>query len=202
VVSRRERRKAATREALIDAAARLFAERGVEGTTMDDIARAAGTSRTSVFNYFGYKEMLLCEIGARHVEEVRARANGTRSRRSPRNNLYALTDALADLALREPELVTAVAREMTHPRPERRRAAAERMRYGELVDEALDMLSEGGRLREPRRRDAYARAVVDLMAGALVRAGGDFPRERLRGELRAKVDLFLDGALAPGAAPD
>ena len=60
----RELKKAATRKALIDAAARLFAERGVEGTTMDDIARAAGTSRTSVFNYFGYKEMILCEIGA------------------------------------------------------------------------------------------------------------------------------------------
>ncbi|HEX2141825.1 MAG TPA: TetR family transcriptional regulator, partial [Candidatus Limnocylindria bacterium] len=49
-MGKRERRKAETREALIDAAARLFAEQGVEGTTMDDIARAAGTSRTSVFN--------------------------------------------------------------------------------------------------------------------------------------------------------
>ena len=29
-----------------------------------------GMSRTSVFNYFGYKEMILCEIGARYVQEV------------------------------------------------------------------------------------------------------------------------------------
>ena len=66
----RERKKASTRRALVDAAAQLFAERGVEATTMDDIARAAGLSRTSVFNYFGYKEMILCEIGARYVQEV------------------------------------------------------------------------------------------------------------------------------------
>src|ERR1044071_676499 len=66
----RERKKATSRKILVDAAAKLFAERGVEATTMDDIARAAGMSRTSVFNYFGYKEMLLCEIGARYVQEV------------------------------------------------------------------------------------------------------------------------------------
>lgn len=196
-MGKRERRKAETREALIDAAARLFAEQGVEGTTMDDIAIAAGTSRTSVFNYFGYKELLLCEIGARQVQEVRARTEDGRKRTAPRSRLYALTDALADLAIREPELVTAVAREMTHPKPERRRAATERMRYREIVDDALDFLASTGRLRRPGRRERYARQMVDMMAGSLVRAGGDFPREQLRAELRAGVDLFLDGVLTP-----
>ena len=77
----RETKKLATRQGMIDAAARLFAERGVDRTTMDDIARAAGTSRTSVFNYFGYKEMILCEIGARYVAEI---AGSVRPRRGGR----------------------------------------------------------------------------------------------------------------------
>src|SRR5918998_655134 len=99
----RELRKAATREALIDAAARLFAERGVERTTMDDIARAAGSSRTSVFNYFGYKEMILCEIGARYVAEIAGTAQAAVARkRSPKQQLLDMVDALAEIAARDP----------------------------------------------------------------------------------------------------
>ena len=192
----RELKKAATRKALVDAAARLFTERGVEGTTMDDIARAAETSRTSVFNYFGYKEMILCEIGARYVAEV-AGTGSASARRSPRRRLMDMADTLAEIAMRDPQLVSAVAREMTHPDPERRRRAAQTMRYGEIVDQTMDALREAGLLRDPRLRDSYARMIVDLVAGALVRAGGDYPLEQVRAELHRVVDLFLDGALKP-----
>lgn len=194
----RELKKAATRKSLVDAAARLFTERGVDGTTMDDIALAAGTSRTSVFNYFGYKEMILCEIGARYVAEV-AGTGSASARRSPRRRLMDMADTLAEIAMRDPQLVSAVAREMTHPDPERRQRAAETMRYGEIVDQTMDALSEAGSLRDVRLRDSYARMIVDLVAGALVRAGGDYPMEQVRTELHRVVDLFLDGALKPTA---
>jgi AcrR family transcriptional regulator len=192
----RELKKAATRKALVDAAARLFTQRGVDGTTMDDIARAAGTSRTSVFNYFGYKEMILCEIGARYVAEL-AGTSSAAARRSPRRRLVDMADTLAEIAMRDPQLVSAVAREMTHSDPERRRRAAETMRYGEIVDQTMDALREAGLLRDPRLRDSYARMMVDLVSGALIRAGGDYPMEQVRAELHRVVDLFLDGALKP-----
>jgi AcrR family transcriptional regulator len=195
-VGTRERKKAVMRQALVDAAARLFAARGVDATTMDDIAAAAGTSRTSVFNYFGHKEMLLCEIGARYVRELAEDARIPRIT-SPRARMKAMTDVVAEFAVREPVLVAAVAREMTHPDPERRRIASETMRYGDVVESALDSLAATGRLRHPRRRASYARMVVDMLAGAVVRAGGDFPVEQLRDELHRNVDLLLDGALAP-----
>jgi AcrR family transcriptional regulator len=195
-VGTRERKKAAMRQALVDSAARLFAEHGVDATTMDDIAAAAGTSRTSVFNYFGHKEMLLCEIGARYV---RALAEDARIPRitSPRARMKAMTDVVAEFAVREPVLVAAVAREMTHPDPERRRTASETMRYGDVVESALDSLARIGRLRHPRRRASYARMMIDMLAGAVVRAGGDFPVEQLRDELHRNVDLLMDGVLAP-----
>lgn len=44
---------------LEDAAAELFLERGYSGTTIDDITRRAGVSRTTFFNYFGSKSDLL-----------------------------------------------------------------------------------------------------------------------------------------------
>jgi hypothetical protein len=39
--------------------------------------------------------------------------------------------------------------------------------------------------------------MVDMLAGAVVRAGGDYPVEQLRDELHRNVDLLMDGALAP-----
>lgn len=192
----RERKKASTRRALVDAAARLFAERGVEATTMDDIARAAGMSRTSVFNYFGYKEMILCEIGARYVAEIAGTARASRSRlRSPRAQLMDMVDTLAAIAERDPVLVAAVAREMTHTDPRRRRQAAETIGYGAIVEETLEALHATGQLRDGRLLESYGRMIVDLVSGALVRSAADIPIERLRTELHRSVDVFLDGAL-------
>jgi AcrR family transcriptional regulator len=190
----RERKKANTRRTLVDAAARLFAERGVEATTMDDIARAAGMSRTSVFNYFGYKEMILCEIGARYVQEVAGPVLAKLDR-----PLDASFDDVADLlsavASREPALIAAVARETTHPDPERRLIAQETMGYPAVVNQLLDRLAAEGGLRHPEQRDSYASQIVDLISGTLVRAAGVLPRDELRTEIRSALDLFAGGAV-------
>ena len=54
----RERKKRRTREAIADEAWRLFLERGFEGVTVAEIARAAEVSEATVFNYFETKEDL------------------------------------------------------------------------------------------------------------------------------------------------
>jgi AcrR family transcriptional regulator len=54
----RERKKAATRQAISDVATRLFEEHGFERVTVADVADAAGVSVKTVFNYFGSKEEL------------------------------------------------------------------------------------------------------------------------------------------------
>jgi AcrR family transcriptional regulator len=54
-----ERNKARTRVSLATAAVRLFREQGYEATTVEDIARAAGSSSSTFFRYFGTKEDVL-----------------------------------------------------------------------------------------------------------------------------------------------
>jgi AcrR family transcriptional regulator len=69
-VGRREQRKTETRERLLNAASELFAVRGFEETTYDDIASAAGVARQTVFNYYPRKEDFARAWGARRREEV------------------------------------------------------------------------------------------------------------------------------------
>jgi AcrR family transcriptional regulator len=56
--SRRERKKRATREAIVATARRLFAERGFETVTVAEVAAAADVSEKTVFNHFPTKEDL------------------------------------------------------------------------------------------------------------------------------------------------
>ena len=55
---------------ILDAAAGLFAERGVEAVGMNDIARAAGCSRATVYRYFENREALHTAYVHRHAREV------------------------------------------------------------------------------------------------------------------------------------
>ena len=58
-------RRAGTREAIMDAAAELFAARGVTSTSIDDIATAAGIAKGSIYYNFESKAGLVEQIMAR-----------------------------------------------------------------------------------------------------------------------------------------
>ncbi|HYQ69963.1 helix-turn-helix domain-containing protein [Actinophytocola sp.] len=58
-MSLRDRKRARTRQALVDAATELFARKGYDETTIADIAAAAEIGARTFFSYFGSKEELL-----------------------------------------------------------------------------------------------------------------------------------------------
>jgi AcrR family transcriptional regulator len=53
-----ERRHARARSEIIESAARAFAKKGFHGTSVDDVAREAGMSPSSLYRYFESKEAL------------------------------------------------------------------------------------------------------------------------------------------------
>ena len=68
----RERKKRETRQLISDIATRLFAERGFDEVTIDEVAAAANVSKMTVFNYFARKEDLLFDRGKDAQELARA----------------------------------------------------------------------------------------------------------------------------------
>lgn len=70
--SEKERNAGRTREAILEAAERLIAERGYEATSLTDVGAAAGVSRGTPGYFFGSKEQLYRDVLERCLERVRA----------------------------------------------------------------------------------------------------------------------------------
>src|SRR3954471_15833232 len=55
-------RRGGSREAIVDAAERLFLQRGFGAVSMDDLAEAAGVARRTLYNQFASKEEIFREM--------------------------------------------------------------------------------------------------------------------------------------------
>lgn len=108
---RRERKKAATRQALAASARQLFLERGFAEVTVAEVADAADTAVSTLFAHFpGGKEALVLGDGD---ERERALTAAVRQRPAGVSVLQALRDFLATRGPFDPD-----------PEPEARRIAA------------------------------------------------------------------------------
>jgi AcrR family transcriptional regulator len=203
-VGLRERKKQQTRQAIFEAASRLFAGRGFEDVTVAEIARAAEVSEVTVFNYFPTKEDLFYG-GMQFFEEdlleaVRSRPRGESAIKAFRRRLLEGTEALAS---RERTAAITKAGDAVSASPSlvaREREIVERYtrRLADLL--AAETKSDPGDV-EPMAAAAAMmgahRAMVDYVRGR-VRAGrkGDALVEDARAQIRrafARLERGLAG---------
>ena len=59
VFTRRERKKAATRDLILRAGMELFSKHGIDAVTVDQIAAAADVGKGTIYNYFPTKEVIV-----------------------------------------------------------------------------------------------------------------------------------------------
>jgi AcrR family transcriptional regulator len=69
-LSRRERKKRETRQRLMDAALRLFCERGYDASTVREITEAADVAKSTFFNYFEKKEAILPALAEQQLLKI------------------------------------------------------------------------------------------------------------------------------------
>lgn len=68
----KQERSKKTHEALVRAAAKVFAERGFDGAQTPDIAAEAGVSTGALYRYFKDKRALFIEVAAQHLAAASA----------------------------------------------------------------------------------------------------------------------------------
>ncbi|WP_188192827.1 TetR/AcrR family transcriptional regulator [Nonomuraea sp. SYSU D8015] len=97
----RERKKQRTRRALIEAALRLFEEKGYAETTLAEIAAEADVSTRTFFSYFTSKEDLVFYDGQERLEKALALLATRRPGEPPSALLVRLIDASFDWAAQD-----------------------------------------------------------------------------------------------------
>lgn len=89
-------RPGVTRDAVLDTALTLFAQRGYHGTPLSDIADALGIRTPSLYNHMGSKQDLLATILLRTMDDVLADFRAAvAGRETPADRLHAATRVYA-----------------------------------------------------------------------------------------------------------
>jgi AcrR family transcriptional regulator len=192
-LGRRERKRQAVHQNLLDAASRLFAERGVARTTVDDIAEAADVARQTVFNHFPYKEALALELAADSIQQVANEAYVLLEAGVPALEvLDRVANRVLDAAIEDGERAVVVARELLHPDGERAARASESVPLGQLFEAILIQAKEEGSVREDLPLDIVATRmsaiVTSVVAQLMTRDAGD-----LRRDLSICLDILCNG---------
>jgi len=158
----RERAKADRREVLLDAAARLFAERGFDRVSLEDLGAAAGVSGPAVYRHFPGKQAVLGALLVGVSEnlvaggaEVVARVEGAD------DALAAIVAFHVDFALANPDVIR-------------------------VQDRDLDSLADDDRGRVRSLQRTY----IDTWVGLLARVLPDVERPQLRIRARATFGLI------------
>ncbi len=106
--NRQETRSEETKQAIVTAAGRLFAERGFEAVTMREIAKAAGCSHTTIYLYFKDKEALLHQLAMAPLHSLGEQMEAILldSSQSPDERLRSVTRAFIRFCLANKNMYT------------------------------------------------------------------------------------------------
>lgn len=160
---------AAVPERLLAEATRLFAERGYDRTSVQEIVEAAGVTKGALYHYFGSKDDLLHEIYGRvlrlqteRLDAIAARGTDVRER---------LAEAAADVVVTSIENLDDTKiffRSMHQLGPDKQKAVrAERRRYHETFRSLIEEGQQGGHFRA----DLHPDLVVDFFFGSVHHLG-------------------------------
>lgn len=108
-VGRRERRAAETRLKLLRCALQLFAERGFQNVTVEDITESADVGKGTFFNYFASKDHVLSVMAEVQLGRVREALEAAEAGKRPiRSVLHVFFTRVCDEPGRSPELARAL----------------------------------------------------------------------------------------------
>ncbi|WP_334147945.1 TetR/AcrR family transcriptional regulator [Microbacterium sp.] len=192
-VTARDRAKAERSDAILHEAARLFAERGYTGVSLEDIGAAVGVSGPAVYRHFAGKQALLGSVLVKVSDDlVSGGTSVAESASSDDARMRALIGFHVEFALGNADVIQVQDRDVAHL-SEADRAAVRRLQraYIELWIDALSPLIDASQdelrlrvqacfglinstphsTRSAARRHSATATVLVAMADAALRAG-------------------------------
>jgi AcrR family transcriptional regulator len=154
---------------LLSVATRLFAERGFDRTSVQEIVEAAGVTKGAMYHYFDSKDDLLYEIYGRVLREQTERLEKVAATEAPaRKRLASAASDVVVSSIANLDDTKIFLQSMHQLNPEKQRAVrAERRRYHERFRALIEEGQRGGEFRA----DQPADLVVDYFFGAVHHLG-------------------------------
>lgn len=195
-----------SREKILKAAFAEFAESGLAGARVDQIAAEAGVNKAMIYYHFSSKEALYHEVIKKLIAE---RITALRSDLTDQTNLETVlmqtVDFHAELLGGKPELIQILLRELADPKSKTVESIAQIVRESGLPFEFTKILSNGMRNGDYRPVDVR-QAMISFVAMSLgyfllstvfkkVWQYADEPTF-IDERKRAIVDLFINGVKA------
>ena len=192
----RQQRSIATVDAIVEAAARVFAERGYGGGSTNWIARIAGVSIGSLYEYFPNKGSILVAVAERHLGRMIADVDRLLERAQPGCEpleplLRRFVLAMLEVHERDPALHHVVFAEAPQP-PELHTCV---LRMEETLAHRVESLLRESDEVDVADTDAAAHLVVQTVEALTHRFAHqgihDLPRERFVDEVVALLVGYL-----------
>ena len=185
------RKGRATRDRIVTAAARLTFERGVAGTSTEDVRTAAGVSSSQLYHYFDGKQELVRAVIAHQTEAVLAAQQPQLGAVDSIEGLQAWRDHVLSLQAGNGAggcPIGSLAAELAEVDPAARLDLAEGLgRWAGAIREGLATMRERGDLRADAEPEQLALAVLAAVQGGLLLA----QVHRDTAPLRAALDAVL-----------
>lgn len=179
-----------TADRIVETAARLFMQRGYRAVSINDIVRAAGVTKPTLYYHFADKEELFVQMGLRKLAELHSRMDAALvARTGAENRMRALATVLLDMREGDLQMMRREMDEHLGPEQIARLWVAYREHLFEPVRREMQTLLDEGALA-PRPAAELTGLFLGLLSGfhqpAGARHGPGFSAETL-------VDLFLHG---------
>lgn len=188
----REKQKEERYAAILQAALRIFAAKGLQEATMDEIAQAAGLGKGTIYYYFSSKdaliEELLCSLAEQYFQSL---LEGTESIEDPLAIAERIVTNLLGHYQRQPELFQVIQMILAAPGggpPRARQVFAEKHRewLARLKGETAELLAARG-----INVEVYVDFIGTYAHGLLFAAVAGRDIERLREESGRVLRAFL-----------
>jgi AcrR family transcriptional regulator len=177
---------------MLAAAGVLFARAGYVAVQMDEVARAAGVGKPTLYRYFGSKEELFLEVFGEALQELQQRieVQGEQDL-TPSASLARTIRTLADFLAEQTETMRLLSGD--HPHLAQRWRTVFRSRRRPILDALRRILERGFASGEFRPLDLEVTPglILGMIRGGLM-AAADIPRAKVA---NAAVDLVLHGGL-------